>query len=80
MHGPPSDRPPQPDRRISASANAALVLVAALMPLFAAVGTPGPVDHREQRPWGCRTCPIPAETSPAEVRDPWSAQDLGDLF
>jgi hypothetical protein len=48
----------QPDRRTSATVNAALVLVLALVPLGDFSHSTS-VDHREQRPWGCRSCPIP---------------------
>lgn len=53
------------DRGKSASVNAALLLVVTLIPLLAAVEPPR-VDHAEVRPWGCRTCIIPADPSPEE--------------
>ena len=53
------------DRRKSASVNAALLLVVALIPLLGA-GQPPRVDHTEVRPWGCQTCIIPADPSPAD--------------
>ncbi len=59
----------QPDRRTSATVNAALVLVLALVPLGDSTYSTS-VDHREQRPWGCRTCPIPAEPTVEEPVDP----------
>ncbi len=59
------------DRRRSASVNAALLLVVALVPLLGAA-EPARVDHTEVRPWGCQTCIIPAEPTPADegVDDP----------
>ena len=59
------------DRRKSASVNAALLFAAALIPLLGALETPR-IDHTEVRPWGCRSCPIPAEPTPmdAGVEDP----------
>jgi hypothetical protein len=53
------------DRRKSASINAALLLVAALIPLLVAAEPPR-VDHTEVRPWGCQTCIIPADPAPAD--------------
>jgi hypothetical protein len=57
------------DRRASAAANAVLVLALALVPLSGSVD-PTSIDHREQRPWGCRTCPIPEPPVVAGVEDP----------
>jgi hypothetical protein len=57
------------DRRASAAVNAVLVLVLALIPLSGSVDTTA-IDHREQRPWGCRTCPIPEPPVEAEAQDP----------
>jgi hypothetical protein len=56
------------DGRASAAVNAVLVLVLALIPLSGSVDTTA-IDHREQRPWGCRTCPIPEQPVVAEVED-----------
>jgi hypothetical protein len=53
------------DRRKSASVNAVLLLVAALIPLLGAIDTSN-IDHNELRPWGCRTCSVPAPPTPAE--------------
>jgi hypothetical protein len=53
------------DRRKSASVNAVLMLVAALIPLLGAIDTSN-IDHNELRPWGCRTCSVPAPPTPAE--------------
>lgn len=53
------------DRRRSASVNAVLLLVAALIPLLGAIDTSN-IDHNELRPWGCRTCSVPAPPTPAE--------------
>jgi len=39
--------------------NAVLVLLLALIPASA---NGAPVDHTEIRPWGCRTCSVPAPT------------------
>jgi hypothetical protein len=60
MHG-----PGWIDRRKSASVNAVLMLVAALIPLLGAIDTSN-IDHNELRPWGCRTCSVPAPPTPAE--------------
>ncbi len=57
------------DRRRSASINAVLVLITAVLPAVGAIDT-SPVDHTQVRPWGCRTCPIPAPPPPAENPDP----------
>jgi len=57
------------DRRRSASVNAALMLVVALVPLLGAAEPPR-VDHTEMRPWGCQTCIIPADPSPEEADVP----------
>ena len=53
------------DRRKSASVNAVLMLVAALIPLLGAIDTSN-IDHNELRPWGCRTCSVPAPPTPAD--------------
>ena len=53
------------DRRKSASINAALLLVAGLIPLLVAAEPPR-VDHTEVRPWGCQTCVIPTDLVPAD--------------
>jgi hypothetical protein len=46
-------------RRVGAVANAVVVLLLGVL----ALGSSGAeVDHAEVRPWGCRTCPIPAQT------------------
>jgi hypothetical protein len=52
-------RSPQDPRR-STALNAFLTLVLALVPLSFSV-QPRPLDHRDHRPWGCQTCPIPPE-------------------
>ncbi len=57
------------DRRKSATANAALLLAAALIPLLGAIDATS-IDHTQLRPWGCRTCSIPAEPVPAADQDP----------
>ncbi len=56
------------DRRKSASANAALLLAAVLIPVLGAIDTSG-IDHTEVRPWGCRTCTIPPAPLPAAEPD-----------
>jgi hypothetical protein len=57
------------DRRASAAVNAVLVLVLALVALSGSAD-PTSVDHREQRPWGCRTCAIPEPAVVAEDQEP----------
>jgi hypothetical protein len=43
---------------VGAVANAAVVLLLGVL----ALGSSGAeVDHTQVRPWGCRTCPIPAQ-------------------
>jgi hypothetical protein len=64
-------RPPA-DLRTSAALNALLVLVAAVAGLAGTVD-PTAIDHREVRPWGCRTCPIP---EPPAVPDPPAEPEL----
>jgi hypothetical protein len=56
------------DRRMSAAVNSMLVLVLALIPLSGSVDTTA-IDHREQRPWGCRTCLIPQPPASVEPVD-----------
>ena len=53
------------DRRKSASVNSMLVLMVGLIPLLGAIDTSN-IDHDELRPWGCRTCLVPAPPTPAE--------------
>ena len=57
------------NRRRSASANAALLLTAALIPVLGAIDTTSTIDHTEVRPWGCRTCTIPPAPLPAPDPD-----------
>lgn len=57
------------NRRRSASANAVLLLAAALIPVLGAIDTSG-IDHTEVRPWGCRTCTIPPAPVPVPDPDP----------
>jgi hypothetical protein len=56
---------PGPDRRRSASVNAVLVLVVGLIPMLGSIDTSS-IDHNELRPWGCRTCSVPATPTPVD--------------
>jgi hypothetical protein len=47
--------------RLNVVLNATVVLVLAVFQLSLAGGRP--IDHERVRPWGCRTCPIPATES-----------------
>jgi hypothetical protein len=60
---------PPADRRASAAVNALLPLVAAVAGLAGTVNTTA-IDHREVRPWGCRTCPIPEPPAQGAPADP----------
>jgi hypothetical protein len=57
-----------PDRRRSASVNAALVLVVGIIPVLGSIDTSS-IDHNELRPWGCRTCSVPPTPTPVD-QDP----------
>lgn len=46
--------------RVSAVANAVIVLMLALIPMSV---DGRQIDHEQVRPWGCRTCLIPAPTT-----------------
>lgn len=46
--------------RVSAVTNAVIVGMLTLIPL--SVDGRG-IDHEQVRPWGCRTCPIPATST-----------------
>jgi hypothetical protein len=56
---------PGHDRRTSASINAVLILLVGLIPVLASVDTSS-IDHNELRPWGCRTCSVPAAPTPVD--------------
>jgi hypothetical protein len=60
---------PGHDRRKSATANAVLLLVSALIPVLGTIDTSG-IDHTEVRPWGCRTCTIPTPPPPVQGSQP----------
>lgn len=57
------------DHRSSASVNLALMLVVLLVPLIDRT-TIAPYDPEKQRPWGCRTCTIPASDAVQPEGDP----------
>jgi hypothetical protein len=61
-------RPEWVDRRKSASVNAVLILMAALIPVLGATDT-ADVDTNQVRPWGCRTCSVPVPQVPATPLD-----------
>jgi hypothetical protein len=51
------------DRRKSASVNAVLILVVAIIPVLGATDT-ADTDTDQLRPWGCRTCSVPVPPVP----------------
>lgn len=53
--------------RVSAVANAVLVLFLAVLPVSA---NGSEVDHEQVRPWGCRTCVVPPGTTPQAPENP----------
>lgn len=64
---------------MGAVANAVVVLLFAVL----ALGSSGAeVDHAEVRPWGCRTCPIPAPVpvdGPVDGSGPGAGGSADDL-
>ena len=58
MRAHPVPMPHDSSLRSTAVLNAAIVLVVALFQLSLAGGRQ--IDHERERPWGCRTCQIPA--------------------
>lgn len=62
--------------RLNAVLNAAVVLVMALFQLSSAGGRQ--IDDERVRPWGCRTCPIPAPPAQGgDLGNPTSAPASG---